>query len=149
MAKRIEAGIEQVGECRRTAGFEDFALLRRYCAKFLYERTYSGEVPGRAYRPLRVAAQPATDCDIAPRNASSMLILDSIRALSPRVQLQSANEQEPIDSKSTVRNTGAGRGSVAELLSYGHVDREEISGRRGWRALLTAADTEIEALLDA
>ncbi|HMG13531.1 MAG TPA: hypothetical protein VK571_10155 [Gemmatimonadaceae bacterium] len=37
-------GTNRVGKYLRTAGFEELHFLRRYCAKFLYERTlYSGE----------------------------------------------------------------------------------------------------------
>ena len=45
LLRYTQLGSNRIGKFLRAAGFEELHFLRRYCAKFLYERTlYSGEV---------------------------------------------------------------------------------------------------------
>src|ERR1700693_6562671 len=49
-------GTTRVAVFLRTAGFEELHYLRRYCAKFLYERAlYAGEVPWEQLPDLYVS----------------------------------------------------------------------------------------------
>src|SRR5258705_6221362 len=46
LRRYTELGSNKIGKFLRTAGFEELHFLRRYCAKFLYERSlYGGEIP--------------------------------------------------------------------------------------------------------
>ena len=61
----------RVGKFLRSAGFEELHFLRRYCAKFLYERSlYSGTVPWSALPDLYVSLlTSATGFEYDPADA--------------------------------------------------------------------------------
>src|SRR3954466_600803 len=56
LLRYTQLGSNRVGAFLRTAGFEELHFLRRYCAKFLYEKSlYSGELPWEELPDLYVS----------------------------------------------------------------------------------------------
>jgi len=156
LLRYTQLGANRVGKFLRTAGFEELHFLRRYCAKFLYERTlYSGEVPWSQLPDLYVSLlSTATGFEY---NAADAFVDVDPRFYSARYlrawQLQSVlNEQ--LTARFDVdwfRNPGAGPWLVSELFSHGQRETaEEISARVGSGALsFQPLVRKMEALLDA
>ncbi len=156
LRRYAELGSNKVGRFLRTAGFEELHFLRRYCAKFLYERTlYSGEVEWSDLPDLYVSLlSTATGFEYNP--ADAFVDVDP-RYYSARYlrawQLQSLlNEQ--LTARFDVdwfRNPGAGPWLVSELFSHGQRDTaEEIAARTGRGALsFRPLARKIEALLES
>ena len=130
-------GSNRVGNFLRTAGFEELHFLRRYCAKFIYERAlYSGEVRWSELPDLYVSLlstatgfeYDAADAfvDVDPRYYSARYL----RAW----QLQSVLNEE-LTARFDVdwfRNPSAGPWMVGELFAQGQRDTaEEIASRVG------------------
>jgi len=130
-------GTNRVGKYLRTAGFEELHFLRRYCAKFLYERTlYSGEVrwtdlPDLYVQLLSKATgfeYDAADAfvDVDPRYYSARYL----RAW----QLQSVLNEE-LTGRFDVdwfRNPSAGPWITNELFAQGQRENaDEIATRAG------------------
>jgi hypothetical protein len=149
-------GENRVAEFLRTAGFEELHYLRRYAAKFLYERAlYSGEVPWEQLPDLYVSLlSNATGFEYNP--ADAFVDVDP-RFYSARYlrawQLQSVLN-EKLTSRFDVdwfRNPSAGPWMVNELFSHGQRETaEEISARVGGGALsFQPLARKIEALLEA
>ncbi len=156
LLRYAQLGTNRVAEFLRAAGFEELHFLRRYCAKFLYERAlYSGEVPWEQLPDLYVSLlsnatgfeYDAADAfvDVDPRFYSARYL----RAW----QLQSVlNEQ--LTARFDIdwfRNPGTGPWLVSELFSHGQRDTaEEISARVGGGSLsFKPLVRKIEALLEA
>ena len=156
LLRYTQLGTNRVAAFLRTSGFEELHFLRRYCAKFLYERDlYSGEVPWEQLPDLYVSLlSKATGfeydtadafVDVDPRFYSARYL----RAW----QLQSVlNEQ--LTARFDIdwfRNPGAGPWLVSELFSHGQRETaEEISSRVGGGSLsFQPLARKIEALLEA
>jgi hypothetical protein len=147
-------GTNRVGDYLRVAGFEELHFLRRYCAKFLYERAlYSGEVrwsdlPDLYVQLLSKATgfeYDAADAfvDVDPRYYSARYL----RAW----QLQSVLN-ETLTARFDVdwfRNPGAGPWIANELFAQGQRETaEEIATRAGAGTLsFNPLVRRIEALL--
>jgi hypothetical protein len=154
LRRYTELGANKLGKFLRTAGFEELHFLRRYCAKFLYERTlYSGEVPWSHLPDLYVSLlSKATGFEY---NVADAFVDVDPRFYSARYlrawQLQSVlNEQ--LTARFDVdwfRNPGAGPWLVSELFSHGQRETaEEISARVGGGTLsFQPLVRKIEALL--
>ena len=71
LLRYAQLGANRVAEFLRAAGFEELHYLRRYCAKFLYERAlYSGEVPWEQLPDLYVSLlSNATGFEYSPADA--------------------------------------------------------------------------------
>jgi len=156
LRRYTQLGSTKVGKFLRTAGFEELHFLRRYCAKFLYERTlYSGEVPWSQLPDLYVSLlTAATDFEYSP--ADAFIDVDP-RFYSARY-LRAWQLQSVLNERLTARfdidwfrNPGAGPWLVTELFSYGQRETaEEISARVGGGALsFQPLVRKIEALLDS
>jgi len=156
LRRYTQLGSNRVGKFLRTAGFEELHFLRRYCAKFLYERTlYSGEVPWSELPDLYVSL--LTTATGFEYNAADAFVDVDPGFYSARYlrawQLQSVlNEQ--LTARFDVdwfRNPGTGQWLVGELFSHGQRETaEEISTRVGGGALsFQPLVRKIEALLDA
>jgi len=156
LLRYTELGGNRVGKFLRTAGFEELHFLRRYCAKFLYERTlYSGEVPWAELPDLYVSLL-STATGFEYSTADAFVDVDP-RFYSARYlrawQLQSVlNEQ--LTSRFDVdwfRNPGAGPWLVGDLFSHGQRETaEEISTRVGGGPLsFQPLVRKVEALLEA
>ena len=146
----------RVGKFLRTAGFEELHFLRRYCAKFLYERAlYSGEVGWSELPDLYVSLLSNSTTfeydrvdafvDVDPRFYSARYL----RAW----QLQSILN-ESLTARFDIdwwRNPSAGPWIVRELFAQGQRENaEEIAGRAGAEKLsFDPLIRKIEALLDA
>ncbi len=130
-------GSNRVGNFLRTAGVEELHFLRRYCAKFIYERAlYSGEVRWSELPDLYVSLlstatgfeYDAADAfvDVDPRYYSARYL----RAW----QLQSVLNEE-LTARFDVdwfRNPSAGPWMIGELFAQGQRDSaEEIASRVG------------------
>jgi hypothetical protein len=156
LLRYAQLGTNRVAEFLRAAGFEELHFLRRYCAKFLYERAlYSGDVPWEQLPDLYVSLlsnatgfeYDAADAfvDVDPRFYSARYL----RAW----QLQAVlNEQ--LTARFDIdwfRNPGTGRWLVSELFSHGQRETaEEISARVGGGSLsFNPLLRRIEALLEA
>jgi hypothetical protein len=156
LLRYTQLGANRVGKFLRRAGLEELHFLRRYCAKFLYERAlYSGDVPWSQLPDLYVSLlSTATGFEY---NAADAFVDVDPRYYSARYlrawQLQSVlNEQ--LTARFDVdwfRNPGAGPWMVSELFSHGQRETaEEISARVGGGALsFQPLVRKIEALLDA
>jgi len=156
LLRYTQLGENRLGKFLRRAGFEELHFLRRYCAKFLYERTlYSGEVPWSQLPDLYVSLlSTATGFEY---NAADAFVDVDPRFYSARYlrawQLQSVlNEQ--LTSRFDVdwfRNPGAGPWMVSELFSHGQRETaEEISTRVGGGVLsFQPLVRKVEALLEA
>ena len=156
LLRYTQLGSNRLGKFLRTGGVEELHFLRRYCAKFLYERTlYSGEVPWSQLPDLYVSLlTTATGFEYNP--ADAFVDVDP-RFYSARYlrawQLQSVlNEQ--LTARFDIdwfRNPGTGQWIVGELFSHGQRETaEEISKRVGGGALsFQPLVRKIEALLDA
>ena len=130
LTRYTQLGANRIPEFLRTAGFEELHFLRRYSAKFLYERSlYSGEVPWAELPDLYVSLltnatgfeyDPADAfVDVDPRFYSSRYL----RAW----QLQSVLNEEltaRFDSD-WYRNPSAGPWMVGELFSSGQRNTAE------------------------
>lgn len=156
LLRYTQLGTNRVPEFLRTTGFEELHYLRRYSAKFLYERTlYSGEVPWEQLPDLYVSLlSNATGFEYDP--ADAFVDVDP-RFYSARYlrawQLQSVLN-EKLTSRFDVdwfRNPGTGPWMISELFSHGQRDTaEEISARVGGGALsFQPLARKIEALLEA
>jgi hypothetical protein len=156
LLRYTQLGENRLGKFLRRAGFEELHFLRRYCAKFLYERTlYSGEVPWSQLPDLYISL--LTTATGFEYNAADAFVDVDPRFYSARYlrawQLQSVlNEQ--LTTRFDVdwfRNPGAGPWLVGELFSHGQRETaEEISARVGGGALsFQPLARKIEALLDA
>ena len=149
-------GTNKVSKFLRTAGIEELHFLRRYCAKFLYERTlYSGDVRWSELPDLYVSLlssatrfeYDAADAfvDVDPRYYSARYL----RAW----QLQSVLDEQ-LTARFDVdwfRNPSAGPWIARELFAQGQRENaEEIAARAGASQLSFApVITKIEALLEA
>ena len=147
---------QRVGKFLRTAGFEELHFLRRYCAKFLYERAlYSGQVLWSELPDLYVSLLSSSTTfeydsvdafvDVDPRFYSARYL----RAW----QLQSILN-ESLTARFDIdwwRNPSAGPWIVRELFAQGQRENaEEIAGRAGVEKLsFDPLIRKIEALLDA
>jgi hypothetical protein len=130
-------GANRVGKYLRAAAFEELHFLRRYCAKFLYERAlYSGEVPWSELPDLYVSLlSKATGFEY---NAADAFVDVDPRYYSARYlrawQLQSVLNEE-LTARFDVdwfRNPSAGPWMVGELFSQGQRESaEEIATRAG------------------
>jgi hypothetical protein len=149
-------GANRVPEFLRTTGFEELHYLRRYCAKFLYERVlYSGDVPWEQLPDLYVSLlSNATGFEY---NTADAFVDVDPRFYSARYlrawQLQSVLN-ERLTARFDVdwfRNPSAGPWMVGELFSHGQRETaEEISARVGGGALsFQPLVRKIEALLEA
>ncbi len=156
LLRYTQLGSNRVPEFLRTAGFEELHFLRRYTAKFLYERTlYSGEVPWEQLPDLYVSLlSNATGFEYSP--ADAFVDVDP-RFYSARYlrawQLQSVLN-EKLTSRFDMdwfRNPGTGPWLVTELFSHGQRDTaEEISARVGGGGLsFQPLVRKVEALLEA
>jgi hypothetical protein len=147
---------KRIGKFLRTAGFEELHFLRRYCAKFLYERTlYSGEVPWSELPDVYVTLlTDSTGFEYHP--ADAFVDVDS-RFYSARYlrawQLQSVLDEHLVEQfdDDWFRNPNAGRWLVEELLAEGQRESaEEIAQRTGASKLSFAPlARKIEKLLVA
>ena len=156
LLRYTELGLNRVPAFLRTAGFEELHYLRRYCAKFLYERAlYSGEVPWDELPDLYVSLLTnATGFEYHP--ADAFVDVDP-RFYSARYlrawQLQSVLN-EKLTSRFDVdwfRNPSAGPWMVIELFSHGQRDTaEEMSASVGGGTLsFQPLVRKIEGLLEA
>ena len=155
LLRYTQLGHNKLGKFLRRAGFEELHFLRRYCAKFLYERAlYSGEIPWSQLPDLYVSLlSTATGFEY---NAADAFVDVDPRFYSARYlrawQLQSVlNEQ--LTARFDVdwfRNPGAGPWLVSELFSHGQRETaEEISARTGGGSLsFRPLIRKIEALLE-
>ena len=147
---------QRVGKFLRTAGFEELHYLRRYCAKFLYERSmYGGEVPWSELPDLYVSLlSNSTGFEYDP--ADAFVDVDP-RFYSARYlrawQLQSILN-EGLTSRfdnDWWRNPSAGPWLVRELFAQGQRESaDEIAARAGANRLsFDPLIRRVEALLDA
>jgi hypothetical protein len=156
LSRYTQLGQNRVPRFLRTAGIEELHFLRRYSAKFLYERAmYGGEVPWSELPDLYVSLLTnATGFEYDP--ADAFVDVDP-RYYSARYlrawQLQSVlNEQ--LTSRFDVdwfRNPGAGPWMVRELLAQGQRENaDEIAARAGADKLsFQPLIKKIEELLEA
>ena len=149
-------GTNRVAGFLRTAGFEELHYLRRYCAKFLYERAlYSGDVPWEQLPDLYVSLlSNATGFEYD--TADAFVDVDP-RFYSARY-LRAWQLQSVLNEKLTARfdidwfrNPGAGPWMVSELFSHGQRETaEEISTRVGGGTLsFQPLVRKVEALLES
>ena len=156
LLRYTKLGTNKVGTFLRTAGIEELHFLRRYCAKFLYERAlYSGDVRWSELPDLYVSLLTnATGFEYDP--ADAFVDVDP-RYYSARYlrawQLQSVLNEELTDRFDVdwFRNPSAGPWLARELFAQGQRESaDEIAARAGadklsFRPLIR----KIEALLDA
>jgi hypothetical protein len=130
LTRYTQLGSARIPEFLRTAGFEELHFLRRYSAKFLYERTlYSGEVRWEDLPDLYVSLLTnATGFEYDP--ADAFVDVDP-RFYSTRYlrawQLQSVLNEEltaRFDSD-WFRNPSTGAWMVGELFSSGQRNTAE------------------------
>ena len=156
LLRYAQLGANRVAEFLRAAGFEELHYLRRYCAKFLYERAlYSGEVPWEQVPDLYVSLlSNATGFEYSP--ADAFVDVDP-RFYSARY-LRAWQLQSVLNEKMTARfdvdwfrNPSAGPWMVSELFSHGQRETaEEISARVGGGTLsFQPLARKVEALLEA
>jgi hypothetical protein len=156
LLRYTQLGANRVAAFLRTTGFEELHYLRRYCAKFQYERAlYSGDVPWQQLPDLYVALLGSATgfeyhtadafVDVDPRFYSARYL----RAW----QLQSVlNEMLTARFDSDwFRNPSAGPWMVGELFWHGQRETaEEISTRVGGGMLsFHPLARKVEALLEA
>ena len=156
LLRYTQLGSNRIGKFLRAAGFEELHFLRRYCAKFLYERTlYSGEVQWSQLPDLYVSR--LTTATGFEYNAADAFVDVDPRFYSARY-LRAWQLQSVLNEKLTgrfdidwFRNPGAGPWLVDELFSRGQRDTaEEISALAGGGSLsFRPLARKIEALLDA
>ena len=147
---------KRIGKFLCTAGFEELHFLRRYCAKFLYERAlYGGEIPWTQLPDLYVSLlTDATGFEYHP--ADAFVDVDP-RFYSARYlrawQLQSVLDEHLVErfDDDWFRNPHAGRWLVGELLAEGQRESaEEVAKRTGASELSFAPlARKIEKLLVA
>jgi Peptidase family M3 len=130
LLRYTQLGLSRVAQFLRTAGFEELHFLRRYCAKFLYERSlYGGEVSWDELPDLYVSLlSRATGFEYDP--ADAFVDVDP-RFYSARYlrawQLQSVLNEE-LTSRFDIdwfRNPSAGPWMVSELFSSGQRNTAE------------------------
>jgi hypothetical protein len=149
-------GNKKVGKFLRTAGFEELHFLRRYCAKFLYERVlYSGELSWSQLPDLYVSLlTDATGFEYSPADAFVDVDPGYYSARYLRAwQLQSVLDEHLVREYDDdwFRNPRAGRWLVGDLFSEGQRERaEDVASRAGASALSFAPlARKIEQLLVA
>ncbi len=151
-----QLGTNRVAAFLRTTGFEELHFLRRYSAKFLYERAlYGGEVSWEQLPDLYVSLlSNATGFEYDP--ADAFVDVDP-RFYSARY-LRAWQLQSVLNEKLTTRfdndwfrNPTAGPWMVSELFSRGQRETaEEISTRAGGGSLtFQPLIRKIEALLES
>jgi hypothetical protein len=156
LLRYAQLGTNRVADFLRTAGFEELHFLRRYCAKFLYERAlYAGDVPWEQLPDVYVSLlSNATGFEYDP--ADAFVDVDP-RFYSARY-LRAWQLQSVLNEKLTARfdvdwfrNPSAGPWMVGELFSHGQRETaEEISTRVGGGALsFLPLVRKIEALLES
>ena len=156
LLRYAQLGTNRVAEFLRTAGFEELHFLRRYCAKFIYERAlYSGEVPWDQLPDLYVSLlSNATGFEY---DAADAFVDVDPRFYSARY-LRAWQLQSTLNEKLTARfdidwfrNPSAGPWMVSELFSHGQRETaEEISARVGGGSLsFQPLARKVEALLEA
>jgi hypothetical protein len=156
LLRYTQLGNNRVAEYLRSAGFEELHFLRRYSAKFLYERAlYSGEVPWEQLPDLYVSLlSNATGFEYDP--ADAFVDVDP-RFYSARY-LRAWQLQSVLNEKLTARfdsdwfrNPSTGPWMVSELFSHGQRETaEEISTRAGGGSLsFQPLVRKIEALLES
>jgi hypothetical protein len=156
LLRYAQLGANRVAEFLRTAGFEELHYLRRYCAKFLYERAlYAGEAPWDQLPDLYVSLlSNATGFEYD--TADAFVDVDP-RFYSTRY-LRAWQLQSVLNEKLTARfdvdwfrNPSAGPWMVSELFSRGQRETaEEIAARVGGGALsFQPLIRRIEAQLEA
>jgi hypothetical protein len=156
LLRYTQLGTNNVAQYLRSAGFEELHFLRRYSAKFLYERAlYSGEVPWEQLPDLYVSLLTnATGFEYDP--ADAFVDVDP-RFYSARY-LRAWQLQSVLNEKLTARfdidwfrNPSAGPWMVSELFSHGQRETaEEISTRAGGGSLsFQPLIRNIEALLES
>jgi Peptidase family M3 len=156
LLRYAQLGTNRVAEFLRTAGFEELHYLRRYCAKFLYERAlYAGDLPWDELPDLYVSLlSNATGFEYDP--ADAFVDVDP-RFYSARY-LRAWQLQSVLNEKLTARfdvdwfrNPSAGPWMVGELFSHGQRETaEEISTRVGGGVLsFQPLVRKVESLLEA
>jgi hypothetical protein len=156
LLRYAQLGTNRVAEFLRTAGFEELHYLRRYCAKFLYERAlYAGDLPWDELPDLYVSLlSDATGFEYDP--ADAFVDVDP-RFYSARY-LRAWQLQSVLNEKLTARfdvdwfrNPSAGPWMVGELFSHGQRETaEEISTRVGGGVLsFQPLVRKVESLLEA
>jgi hypothetical protein len=156
LLRYTQLGANKVAEFLRTTGFEELHYLRRYCAKFLYERElYSGAVPWEQLPDLYVSLlSSATGFEYHP--ADAFVDVDP-RFYSARY-LRAWQLQSVLDERLTARfdvdwfrNPSTGPWMVSDLFSEGQRETaEEISTRLGAGILsFRPLERKVEALLEA
>jgi hypothetical protein len=156
LLRYAQLGANRVAEFLRAAGFEELHYLRRYCAKFLYERAlYGGEAPWEQLPDLYVSLlSNATGFEYDP--ADAFVDVDP-RFYSARY-LRAWQLQSVLNERLTARfdidwfrNPSAGPWMVSELFSHGQRETaEEISTRVGGGTLsFQPLVRKVEALLEA
>jgi Peptidase family M3 len=156
LLRYTQLGTNRVADYLRSAGFEELHFLRRYSAKFLYERAlYSGEVPWEQLPDLYVSLlSNATGFEYDP--ADAFVDVDP-RFYSARY-LRAWQLQSVLNEKLTARfdsdwfrNPSTGPWMVSELFSHGQRETaEEISTRAGGGLLsFQPLVRKIEALLES
>jgi hypothetical protein len=146
----------RVGKFLRTAGFEELHFLRRYCAKFLYERVlYSGELTWPQLSDLYVSLlTSATGFEY--NVADAFVDVDpgyySVRYLRAW-QLQSVLDEQLVRDydEDWFRNPRAGRWLVGDLFAEGQREMAEDVALRAGASQLSFAPLarKIEQLLVA
>jgi hypothetical protein len=149
-------GKKKVGKFLRTAGFEELHFLRRYCAKFLYERVlYGGDLTSDQLPDLYVSLLTgATGFEYSPADAFVDVDPGYYSARYLRAwQLQSVLDEHLVGAydEDWFRNPRAGRWIVSDLFSEGQREgAEEVAKRIGAPALSFAPlARKIEQLLVA
>jgi hypothetical protein len=156
LLRYAQLGANRVAQFLRSSGFEELHYLRRYCAKFLYERAlYSGEVPWEQLPDLYVSLlSNATGFEY---DAADAFVDVDPRFYSARY-LRAWQLQSVLNEKLTARfdidwfrNPSAGPWMVSELFSHGQRETaEEISARVGGGTLsFRPLARKVEALLEA
>ncbi|MDQ6871698.1 MAG: M3 family metallopeptidase [Gemmatimonadota bacterium] len=156
LLRYTQLGANRVAEFLRTTGFEELHYLRRYCAKFLYERAlYSGDVPWEQLPGLYVSL--LTNATGFEYHAADAFVDVDPRFYSARY-LRAWQLQSVLNEKLTARfdidwfrNPGAGPWMVGELFSHGQRETaEELSARVGGGTLsFQPLARKVEALLEA
>jgi hypothetical protein len=156
LLRYAQLGANRVAEFLRAAGFEELHYLRRYCAKFLYERAlYAGEVPWEQLPDLYVSL--LTNATGFEYDTADAFVDVDPRFYSARY-LRAWQLQSVLNEKLTARfdvdwfrNPSAGPWMIGELFSRGQRETaEEISTRVGGGTLsFQPLARKVEAMLEA
>jgi len=156
LLRYTQLGKPRVGKYLRTAGFEELHFLRRYCAKFLYERQlYSGELDWDQLPDLYVSLLSfATGFEYSAADAFVDVDPGYYSARYLRAwQLQSVLDEHLVRNYDDdwFRNPRAGRWIVGDLFAEAQRERaEEVAARAGAAGLSFAPlERKIEELLVA